>query len=83
MHSLAREAFLQGLQGCAPRIAESFAEEGLYDCEPSVQRLACTAAPDGGHVRARLRELASGPLTPAASDAANTRLAMLQPSEDA
>jgi hypothetical protein len=81
VHSLAREAFLRGLQGCAPRIAGSFAEEGLYDCEPSVQRLACTAAPDGKLVRSRLRELASDPLTPEAHDAANTRLAMLLPSE--
>jgi hypothetical protein len=45
VHSLAREAFLKGLQGCAPRIAESFAEEGLYDCEPSVQRLARAPRP--------------------------------------
>ncbi len=83
VHSLAREAFLEGLQGCAPRIAESFAEEGLYDCEPSVQRLACTAAPDGELVRTRLRELASDPLTPQARDAADTRLAMPVPCERA
>ena len=43
-HSLAREAFLEGLQGCAGDRADSFTVEGLYDCEPSVQQLACRTA---------------------------------------
>lgn len=76
-HSLAREAFLDGLRGCDPEIAEPFAEEGLWDCEPSVQQFACATATDNGNVRSRLGELADDPLTPEVHDAASTRLAAL------
>jgi hypothetical protein len=76
-HSLARQAFLDGLRGCAPEIAEPFAEEGLWDCESSVRQFACVTAADNGNVRSRLGELADDPLTPEVHDAASTRLAAL------
>jgi hypothetical protein len=79
LHSPARTAFLLGLQGRAPRTAEALAEEGLYDCEPSVRRLACTAVPDSSSNRERLSELASDPLSPESHDPARLRLAALAP----
>lgn len=77
VHSLARQAFLDGLRGCAPEIAELFAEEGLWDCESAVQLVACVTAADTGKVRTRLGELVDDPLKPEVHDAASTRLAAL------
>ena len=77
VHSRAREAFLDGLRGCAPQTAGTFAEEGLYDCEPTVRDLACEGAPDSKVLRTRLRELAQDPLTLETRDAATTRLTRL------
>ncbi|MFI9550237.1 hypothetical protein [Nonomuraea endophytica] len=77
VHSLAREAFLEGLQGCAPHEADAVAVEGLDDCEPAVQERACEGVPDTAPVRSRLRELAGDPLTPEVHEAANTRLLLL------
>jgi hypothetical protein len=39
-HSYARGPFLRALQGCAPQLAEALADEGLDDCEPTVQEAA-------------------------------------------
>lgn len=77
-HSLARKDFLAALQQCAPSTAESFTEEGLYDCEPPVQELACATALDSDSVRIRLDEIADDPLLSEVHDAARTRLALLQ-----
>ncbi|MEV4013684.1 hypothetical protein AB0J35_24585 [Nonomuraea angiospora] len=77
VHSLAREAFLVGLQGCAPQQAALIAIEGLDDCEPTVQQAACARAQDTVWVRSRLLELADDPLAPEVHQAANTRLQML------
>nr|WP_062339264.1 hypothetical protein [Herbidospora sakaeratensis] len=77
LHSLAREAFLDGLRGCAPREAEALVVEGLDDCEPTVRRRACEAAPDTAAVRSRLRELTADPLAAEVHEAANTRLRVL------
>jgi hypothetical protein len=40
VHSYARGPFLTALRGCAPQAAEALAEEGLRDCEPTVQEIA-------------------------------------------
>ncbi|MFL6114502.1 MAG: hypothetical protein ACJ786_24585 [Catenulispora sp.] len=77
VHSLAREAFLYGLRECAPDEVGAVAVEGLFDCEPTVQRGACEVAPDTASVRSRLRELAQDPLAPEAHETANTRLQAL------
>lgn len=77
VHSLAREAFLDGLRGCAPHEAEAVMVEGLDDCEPTVQQRACEAAPDTAAVRSRLRELTADPLAPEVHEAANTKLQVL------
>jgi hypothetical protein len=77
VHSRARADYLQGLQGCAPQTAEPFTEEGLFDCESLVQRLACTTARDSQLLRSRLHQLAQDPLTPETHDAADTRLTAL------
>jgi hypothetical protein len=77
VHSLAREAFLDGLRGCAPHEAETVAIEGLDDCEPTVQQRACEAAPDTAAVHSRVRELADDPLAPEVHEAANTKLQAL------
>lgn len=77
-HSLARRDFLAALRDCAPGAAEPFAEEGLYDCEPSVQQLACGCAADNAAVRARLAELAVDPVLSEVHEAANARLASLR-----
>lgn len=76
--SLARRDFLAALRDCAPGAAEPFAEEGLYDCEPSVQQLACGCAADNAAVRARLAELAVDPVLSEVHEAANARLASLR-----
>ncbi|MFG6202533.1 hypothetical protein [Nonomuraea sp. JJY05] len=77
VHSLAREAFLVGLQGCAPQEAALVTIEGLDDCEPTVQQAACAGAQDTAWVRSRLLELADDPLAPEVHQAANTRLQTL------
>ncbi|MGI8333727.1 hypothetical protein ACRYCC_27585 [Actinomadura scrupuli] len=76
-HSMAREAFLAGIQGCAPDAAPQYAEEGLDDCEPSVQQTACTTVPDTTYVHARLAELSQDPLTPDSHEAAHYGLTRL------
>ena len=76
-HSRARTDFLAALHECAPGRAESFAEEGLHDCESSVQQLACAIAVDSDSVRIRLVEITADPLLPEIHDAARDRLAML------
>ncbi|MBB5081709.1 hypothetical protein [Nonomuraea endophytica] len=77
VHSPAREAFLEALQGCAPHNADAVAAEALDDCEPTVQRRACEGVPDTTAVRSRLQELADDPLTPEIHEAANTKLLLL------
>ncbi|WP_156325923.1 hypothetical protein [Nonomuraea sp. SBT364] len=77
VHSLAREAFLAGLQGCAPQEAARIAIEGLDDCEPTVQQAACAGARDTAWVRSRLLELAADPSAPEVHQAAHTRLRTL------
>jgi hypothetical protein len=59
------------------RTSSAIADEGLFDCEPLVPRLACTAAPDSQLLRSRLRQLAEDPLTPETRGAADTRLTTL------
>ena len=78
LHSYARAAFLEGLQGCAGDRADAYTAEALDDCEPSVQELACTTAPDGASLRSRIGELAEDPLTPEVHEAARARLAVLR-----
>lgn len=77
-HSPAREDFLRALGDCAPGKAALFAEEGLSDCEQSVQQLACAGAADNDMVRSRLGELADDPLLPEIHDAAKARLTALR-----
>jgi hypothetical protein len=47
VHSYAREAFLQGLRGCAPRApaTAAVAIEGLDDCEPAVRQASLEMVP--------------------------------------
>ncbi|MFH9353507.1 hypothetical protein [Kitasatospora sp. NPDC017646] len=77
VHSYAREAFLEGLRGCAPDTADNYAVEGLDDCEPCVQQAASAAAPDTAYVRTRLRELCDDPLAPEIHEAVRQRLMQL------
>lgn len=37
VHSYARGSFLNAMQGCAPQLAETLADEGLDDCESAVR----------------------------------------------
>lgn len=76
-HSLARVAFLQALVGCRAPWAEVCAEEGLFDCQPEVQYVACAVAADSASVRRRLHEIADDPLVPQAHEAADARLKLL------
>jgi len=77
VHSYAREAFLEGLRGCAPDLVDGYAVEGLDDCEPCVQEAAVAIAPDTEGVRASLGELRDDPLAPAIHEVVRQRLTKL------
>jgi len=77
VHSRAREAFLEGLRGCAPDAVDGCAVEGLDDCEPCVQRAATAMAPAAAGVRARLAELRDDPFAPEVHEAVRQRLTQL------
>ncbi|MFF3071387.1 hypothetical protein [Kitasatospora sp. NPDC057936] len=75
IHSYAREAFLEGLRGCAPvATADDFTEEGLDDCEPGVQNAACHHSPDTPSARGRLAVLSADPLAGVVRETARRHL---------
>lgn len=75
VHSQSRQAILDGIAGCAPGAVAAYAQEGLDDCEPQVQRAAITWAPDTPALRHRLTELCDDPLAVELQEAATRRLA--------
>ena len=68
-------AILDGIAGCAPDAIAEYAQEGLDDSEPQVQKAAMNWAPDTPALRHRLAELRDDPLAAELWEAATSRLA--------